>query len=157
MFTTKVDEFQLFFFSSSDILHVGTQMALYVSYREIFGTDSSTLFDAFRKEFDKLHMGTLSLPISIPGTNYHVGFQGRKNILNILRHILKERRANTLDTHDDLLSYMMEDSRYHLDEEIMDQVINIMYSGYETVSTTSMTAVKYLTEHPQILQELRVC
>lgn len=50
-----------------------------------------------------------------------------------------------------------ESSRYKLtDEEIIDLVITVMYSGYETVSTTSMMAVKYLHDHPKALEELRV-
>lgn len=50
-----------------------------------------------------------------------------------------------------------EDSNYNLnDEEILDQIITILYSGYETVSTTSMMAIKYLHDHPRALKELRV-
>ena len=50
-----------------------------------------------------------------------------------------------------------DESRYKLsDEEIIDLVITITYSGYETVSTTSMMAVKYLHDHPKALEELRV-
>lgn len=42
------------------------------------------------------------------------------------------------------------------DEQIIDLIIALVYSGYETVSTTSMMAVKYLYDHPRALQELRV-
>lgn len=50
-----------------------------------------------------------------------------------------------------------EENRYKMsDEEIIDQIITILYSGYETISTTSMMAVKYLHDHPRALQELRV-
>lgn len=50
-----------------------------------------------------------------------------------------------------------DESKHKLsDEEIIDLVITIMYSGYETVSTTSMMAVKYLHDHPKALEELRV-
>ncbi|KAF4396230.1 hypothetical protein F8388_019776 [Cannabis sativa] len=42
------------------------------------------------------------------------------------------------------------------DDEIIDQIITILYSGYETVSTTSMMAVKYLHDHPKVLEELRL-
>jgi brassinosteroid-6-oxidase 2 len=42
------------------------------------------------------------------------------------------------------------------DEQIIDLIITLIYSGYETMSTTSMMAVKYLSEHPQALEELRV-
>lgn len=62
-------------------------------------------------------------------------------------------------TQDDMLNYLLrnEGSKYNLsDEEILDQVITILYSGYETVSTTSMMAVKYLLDNPRALQQLRV-
>lgn len=50
-----------------------------------------------------------------------------------------------------------DNNRYKLtDEEIIDLIITIMYSGYETVSTTSMMAVKYLHDHPKVLEEMRV-
>lgn len=53
---------------------------------------------------------------------------------------------------------MARDERGHKlsDEEIIDQVITIINSGYETFSTTSMMAVKYLHDHPKALEELRV-
>lgn len=72
-----------------------------------------------------------------------------------------EKRRNSSYTilHNDMLDQLMreENSKYNLsDEEILDQVITILNSGYETVSTTSMMAIKYLHDNPQVLQELRV-
>lgn len=53
--------------------------------------------------------------------------------------------------------FMSEENKYKLnDEEIIDQIITLLYSGYETVSTTSMMAVKFLHDHPKVLQQLRV-
>lgn len=77
----------------------------------------------------------------------------------MLRKLLEERRASQETTHNDMLAHLMntEENKYKLsDEEIIDQIITILYSGYETVSTTSMMAVKYLHDHPRVLQELRV-
>lgn len=76
----------------------------------------------------------------------------------MLRQLIEQRRASQ-ETHQDMLGYLMrsDENRYKLsDEEIIDQIITILYSGYETVSTTSMMAVKYLHDHPRVLQELRV-
>ena len=76
----------------------------------------------------------------------------------MLRQLIEERRASK-ETHQDMLACLMEseENRYKLsDEEIIDQIITILYSGYETVSTTSMMAVKYLHDHPIVLEELRV-
>jgi brassinosteroid-6-oxidase 1 len=50
-----------------------------------------------------------------------------------------------------------ENTKYNLnDEQIYDQVFTLLYSGYETVSITTMMAIKYLHDHPKALQELRV-
>lgn len=71
-----------------------------------------------------------------------------------------QERKDSGETFTDMLGYLMkkDDNRYPLtDEEIRDQVVTILYSGYETVSTTSMMALKYLHDHPKALEELRVC
>lgn len=76
----------------------------------------------------------------------------------MLRKLIEQRRSSKED-HQDMLAGLMgnEENKYKLtDEEIIDQIITILYSGYETVSTTSMMAVKYLYDHPKALQELRV-
>lgn len=76
----------------------------------------------------------------------------------MLKGVMEKRRASSM-TQDDMLGYLLrnEGSKYNLsDEEILDQVITILYSGYETVSTTSMMAVKYLLDNPRALQQLRV-
>lgn len=78
-------------------------------------------------------------------------------MVNVLSKLLEERRASN-ETYHDMLGCLMarEENRYKLsDEEIIDLVITVIYSGYETVSTTSMMAVKYLYDHPKALEELR--
>ncbi|KAJ9173153.1 hypothetical protein P3X46_016317 [Hevea brasiliensis] len=140
-----------------DIQQKTKEMALLSALKQIAGSDSSSISQAFMPEFFKLVLGTLSLPIDLPCTNYRRGLQARKNIVSMLRQLVEERRASK-ETHQDLLGCLMksEESRYKLtDEEIIDQIITILYSGYETVSTTSMMAVKYLHDHPRVLQELR--
>ncbi|KAJ8775166.1 hypothetical protein K2173_020170 [Erythroxylum novogranatense] len=133
------------------------EMAFLSSFKQIAGTSSIPVSQSFMPEFFKLVLGTLSLPIDLPGTNYHRGSQARKSIVSMLRSLMEERRASR-ESHQDMLSFMMksEENRYKLtDDEIIDQIITILYSGYETVSTTSMMAVKYLHDHPRVLEEIK--
>lgn len=91
-------------------------------------------------------------------TNMEPTLKGRKNVMKFLKELVERRRQSPV-TYDDMLDILLRggDSAYMLsDEEIYDQIIAILYSGYETVSTTSMMAVKYLHDHPEALQELRV-
>lgn len=140
-----------------DIQEKTKEMAFLSSLKQIAGIESGTIAREFMPEFFKLVLGTLSLPINLPRTNYHCGFQARKNIVSLLRKLVEERRASGKTSYD-MLGFLMNDdaNKYKLtDEEMIDLIITILYSGYETVSTTSMMAVKYLHDHPKVLEEVR--
>ncbi|RWR73846.1 brassinosteroid-6-oxidase [Cinnamomum micranthum f. kanehirae] len=133
------------------------EMALLSSLKQI-GIESNTISEFFIPEFYKLVLGTLSLPIDLPGTNYRRAIQARKKILIILKEIIEERRASKSNQNDmlDSLLRIDESSKLNLtDQQIIDLIITLLYSGYETVSTTSMMVVKYLHDHPRVLEELR--
>ncbi|KAK9700253.1 hypothetical protein RND81_08G227100 [Saponaria officinalis] len=133
------------------------EMAFFSSLKQVAAIESSSIAQEFRHEFFKLVLGTLSLPIDLPGTNYRRGFQARKNIVKILRKLIEERRASKVK-EEDMLGWLLkeEENKYKLnDEEMIDLIITIVYSGYETFSTTSMMAIKYLHDHPHVLHELR--
>ena len=79
-------------------------------------------------------------------------------MIAILKELLAKRRASPT-THNDILDLLLrdEDPKHKLnDEELFDQIITILNSGYETVSTTTMMIVKFLNENPRALQEIRV-
>ncbi|GLT46352.1 hypothetical protein SLA2020_201130 [Shorea laevis] len=140
-----------------DIQAKTKELLLLSSLRQIAGIESGPIAHKFQLEFTKLFVGLLSLPINLPGTKYWHGLQARKNIVSMISQLLEVRRASG-ESNKDMLDGLMggDDSRYQLsDEEIIDQVITLLYSGHETVSTTSMMAVKYLYEHPKALEELR--
>ncbi|XAR71315.1 hypothetical protein NMG60_11028520 [Bertholletia excelsa] len=135
-----------------DIQEKTKEMALLSALNQIAGEDSVSMSGDFMPEFFKLVLGTLSLPINLPGTCYHRGFQARKNVVSMLGRLLEKRRDSG-QAQRDMLGVLM--NHKLTDEEIIDQMITILYSGYETVSTTSMMAVKFLHDHPEVLEELR--
>ncbi|XP_062150209.1 cytochrome P450 85A-like [Alnus glutinosa] len=140
-----------------DIQEKTIEMAFYITFRQIVESESDIVYGTFKTEFDKVATGTLSLPISIPGTNYYEGLKARKRLIRILKQIMAERRVS-LRNHNDMLAELLgnENTKYNLnDEQIYDQVFTLLYSGYETVSITTMMAIKYLHDHPKALQELR--
>jgi len=53
------------------------QMALLSALRQIAGISAGPLSDALKAELYTLVLGTFSLPINIPGTNYSKGLQVR--------------------------------------------------------------------------------
>ncbi|XP_010528424.1 PREDICTED: cytochrome P450 85A2-like [Tarenaya hassleriana] len=159
----KIDSFMRRYVSSwdesgvIDIQDKTKHMAFLSSLAQVAETLTKAETEAFTNEFFKLVLGTISIPINLPGSNYRFGTQARKNIDGLLTKLMEERRASG-ETFNDMLGYLMrkEDNRYPLsDKEIRDQIVTILYSGYETVSTTSMMALKYLHDHPKALEEIR--
>ncbi|GFY88753.1 brassinosteroid-6-oxidase 1 [Actinidia rufa] len=154
-----------------DIQKLTANMALFIAFKQIMETESSSSYEAFKAEFDKLMMGSLSLPINIPGTNYYGGFMGglqastpRPKTYPIYMGGLVLARGGWAQVRfgwvagwqANFKTWLTRIREYKLnDDEILDQVIMILYSGFETISTTSMMAIKYLHDHPTALQELR--
>ncbi|KAK4484041.1 hypothetical protein RD792_011256 [Penstemon davidsonii] len=159
---SRIDKYMKSYLSNWDSKIIDLQektmdMVLLMAFKQIAEVESSSIYGSFKIEFDKLFIGSLSLPINLPGTNYYQGFKGRQNVIKILRDLMKKRRASPV-TNEDMLDQLLRDldTKYALnDDEIIDQIITILYSGYETVSTTSMMSVKYLHDHPKALQEIR--
>ncbi|KAE9605590.1 hypothetical protein Lal_00025543 [Lupinus albus] len=158
----EVDKFMRYFLhnwadKTIDIQDKTKQMAFFVSMKLIVENEPSPFHEAFKATFDNIVSGTFSLPIKIPGTNYFRGLQTRKKVIATLKEVLTKRRSSSA-THADILDQLMrnEDFKYKLnDEEIIDQIITFLYSGYETVSTTTMMAVKYLHDNPRVLEKVR--
>jgi len=77
----------------------------------------------------------------------------------VLRQMIADRRSSGC-AQDDMLDALLsgnEGTRAKLsDDQIIDLLITLIYSGYETVSTTSMMAVKYLSDNPKALGQIRV-
>ncbi|KAH9290545.1 hypothetical protein KI387_034662, partial [Taxus chinensis] len=148
------------------------EMALLLAFKQVMSLDCGPKVEALRLEFAKLVEGTLSLPINLPGTNYRRGFQARRKIVSMLTEILHERRAfkgkgedKDKDEHNDMIAMLLnaEEDGYGsiskpklTDDQILDLLIAIINAGYETVSTTTMMATKYLHDCPRALQQLRV-
>ncbi|MED6180103.1 Cytochrome P450 85A [Stylosanthes scabra] len=140
-----------------DIQQKTKEMALLASLHQIINKESIRIKDRITPEYFKLFLGTLSLPIPLPGTNYSRAFQSRKVIASIISEVIEERRKSQ-ETHKDMLAGLMgnDECRYNLsDEQIIDLVITVMFSSYETISSTAMMAIKYLHDHPNALQQFR--
>ncbi|GAB2288945.1 hypothetical protein Dimus_023251 [Dionaea muscipula] len=158
----KIDQFMRSHLSNwheqvIDMQQKTKEMAFFSVLKQFAGIESTKIARELMPEFFKLVLGVFSLRIHLPGTNYHHSIKARKNIVNMLRKLIEERRASG-DKEQDMLSCILktEQNNYNLDdEEIIDLIISLLYSGNQTVSTTSMMAIKYLHDHRQALDELR--
>ncbi|MED6180106.1 hypothetical protein PIB30_007265 [Stylosanthes scabra] len=75
-----------------DIQQKIKEMAFLSSLQQVVDKESMKIKDKIMPEYFKLFLGTISLPIPLPGTNYSRGLQARKAIVRIIREVMEERR-----------------------------------------------------------------
>ncbi|XP_075091891.1 cytochrome P450 87A3-like [Nicotiana tabacum] len=111
-----------------------------------------------REHYKAFFGGFLSFPLNVPGTAYHACLQGRKNIVKVIRDILKKRQSSKEKANQDFLDHMLkevENEESLLTEEIIvDLVLLLLFAAYETTSSSITLLFKYLNSHPEVLTEL---
>lgn len=50
-------------------------MQLFIGLKQIAEEESRSGYENFKSAFDKLQIGSLSMPINLPGTNYYKGYK----------------------------------------------------------------------------------
>lgn len=72
-----------------------------------------------------------------------------------------EGRKNCNINHGDFLDYLVEEVRKEdtiLSEEIaVNMIFLLLFAAYETTSTAITLAIKFISDHPQVLIQLTVC
>uniref|UniRef100_A0A0C9RSL8 TSA: Wollemia nobilis Ref_Wollemi_Transcript_14951_1694 transcribed RNA sequence n=1 Tax=Wollemia nobilis TaxID=56998 RepID=A0A0C9RSL8_9CONI len=112
--------------------------------------DKGEIYEAFQ-EFTG---AGLTLPIKIPGSAYAKGMKAREFLIKMIYKSMEERRDHPEIERNDLLTSLVRDGQFS-DEIIADLILFLLFAGYETSSTAMAFAVKFLTENPRALEELK--
>ncbi|KAK6925151.1 Cytochrome P450 [Dillenia turbinata] len=83
---------------------------------------------------------------------------GRKNVIKVVKEIIKERRVSRTP-HCDFLNVLLKelDKQDAIIDEVMavDAIFLLLFATYETTSTTITLAMKLIADHPSVLAELK--
>ncbi|XP_015695026.2 cytochrome P450 87A3-like [Oryza brachyantha] len=112
-----------------------------------------------RKNFNEFFQGMVSFPIYFPGTSFYRCMQGRRNVRNTLANLMKERLSAPGKKHGDLVDLIVQDLQGEkpvIDENFaIDALAAILFTSYATLSSTLTVALKFLTDNPKIVEELK--
>ncbi|KAK4794658.1 hypothetical protein SAY86_012652 [Trapa natans] len=125
---------------------------------KLISYDSDNSSENLRANFATFIKGLISFPVNIPGTAFHKCLQGRKNAMRMLKKLLQERRANLRKQQRDFFDYVLEE----LDKEgtmmnetmALNLIFLLLFASYETVSEALTLGMKFLSDHPSVLQRL---
>ncbi|KAH7519975.1 hypothetical protein FEM48_Zijuj08G0094500 [Ziziphus jujuba var. spinosa] len=126
--------------------------------------------NCLKRDFGEFIKGLICLPIKLPGTRLYKSLKAKERMLRIVRRIVEERKlamensqedgtpkdaVDVLLQDDGVGDYSNETQGLSLDF-ITGNIIEMMIPGEETVPMAMTLAVKYLSDCPVALQELRV-
>ncbi|CAM8964578.1 unnamed protein product [Rhodiola kirilowii] len=106
--------------------------------------------------------GVVSIPFYFPGTNYYQSARAAKVIRKELREIVRQRRV-ALDHKaalpaQDLLSHLLvtsdEDGKFFTEEEIVSNVLLLLFAGHDTSTCAITLIMKYLAEMPEVYDQV---
>lgn len=79
---------------------------------------------------------------------------------NVLKGLLKERLSNPDKHHGDLIDIVVGDLKSEnsvADEKfIIDAIAALLFASFATISSTLTVAMKFLTDHPKVVERLTV-
>ncbi|KAK4790028.1 hypothetical protein SAY86_017332 [Trapa natans] len=130
-----------------------------LTMKQLMSIDPGEWTESLRKEYLLVIEGFFTVPITLVSATYRRAIRARTKVAEALAVIVRQRRREREEEKgapksDMLATLLVRDERFS-DEEIVDFLVALLVAGYETTSTLMTLAVKFLTETPLALAQLK--
>ncbi|XP_010543733.1 PREDICTED: cytochrome P450 90A1 [Tarenaya hassleriana] len=125
-----------------------------LTVKQMMSFDPGEWSERLRKEYLLVIEGFFTLPLPLFSTTYRKAIKARGKVAEELTVVVRRRRAAE-ETKKDMLGALLAAEDGFSDEEIVDFLVALLVAGYETTSTIMTLAVKFLTETPLALSQLK--
>ncbi|XP_050209534.1 3beta,22alpha-dihydroxysteroid 3-dehydrogenase [Mercurialis annua] len=128
-----------------------------LTVKQLMSFDPGEWSESLRKEYVLVIEGFFTVPLPIFSTTYRRAIQARTKVAEALSLIVMKRRKESEagERKNDMLGALLAADNEFSDEEIVDFLVALLVAGYETTSTIMTLAVKFLTETPLALAQLK--
>lgn len=132
------------------------QITFELTVKQLMSFDPCEWTESLRKEYVLVIEGFFCVPFSIFSATYRRAIKARSKVAEALSLIVKQRRRESEggERKNDMLGALLDGGGFS-DEEIVDFLVALLVAGYETTSTIMTLAVKFLTETPLALAQLK--
>ncbi|KAK7300533.1 hypothetical protein RJT34_11379 [Clitoria ternatea] len=124
-----------------------------LTVKQLMSFDPGEWSETLRKEYVLVIEGFFTLPIPLFSTTYRRAIKARRKVAEALTLIVRQRRKG--EKKNDMLGALLASGDHFSDEQIVDFMLALLVAGYETTSTIMTLAVKFLTETPLALAQLK--
>ncbi|EXB58207.1 Cytochrome P450 90A1 [Morus notabilis] len=128
-----------------------------LAVKQLMSFDPGEWTESLRKEYLLLIEGFFTIPLPLFSTTYRRAIKARTKVAEALSLIVRQRRKENEvgEGKNDMLVALLAGNDGFSDEEIVDFLLALLVAGYETTSTIMTLAVKFLTETPLALAQLK--
>ncbi|KAG7637834.1 Cytochrome P450 [Arabidopsis thaliana x Arabidopsis arenosa] len=145
---------------SINTLEYMKRYAFDVAIMSAFGDkEEPTTIDVIKLLYQRLERGYNSMPLDLPGTLFHKSMKARIELSEELRKVIEKRRENGRE-EGGLLGVLLgakDQKRNGLsDSQIADNIIGVIFAATDTTASVLTWLLKYLHDHPNLLQEVSV-
>ncbi|KAI8031616.1 Cytochrome P450 90A1 [Camellia lanceoleosa] len=132
-----------------------------LTVKQLMSFDPCEWTESLRKEYMLVIEGFFTIPLPLFSSTYRRAIQARSKVAEALSLVVRDRRRESSERGErknDMLGALMDEEGGgggFSDEEIVDFLVALLVAGYETTSTIMTLAVKFLTETPLALAQLK--
>ncbi|XP_075514124.1 3beta,22alpha-dihydroxysteroid 3-dehydrogenase-like isoform X2 [Primulina tabacum] len=132
-----------------------------LTVKQLMSFDPCEWTENLMKEYMLVIEGFFTIPLPFFSTTYRRAIQARRKVAEALSLVVRERRKESEkgERKKDMLAALLDEGGgcggTFSDEEIVDFMLALLVAGYETTSTIMTLAVKFLTETPRALAQLK--
>ncbi|MEB3280729.1 MAG: cytochrome P450 [Lyngbya sp.] len=103
--------------------------------------------------------GLFTIPLRLPGTKFNRALNCRKKLLNKIETIIRQRQQQA-EPGEDALGLLLqakdEDGNSLSVEELKDQILQLLFAGHETLTSSITAFCLLLAQHPDVLEKARL-
>ncbi|KAL3653471.1 hypothetical protein CASFOL_003152 [Castilleja foliolosa] len=146
------------------LMEEAKKITFQLTVKQLMSFDPCEWTENLMKEYMLVIDGFFAIPLPIFSTTYRRAIQARTKVAEALSLVVRERRRREREIgrerKNDMLAALLDDDGGgggggFSDEEVVDFMLALLVAGYETTSTIMTLAVKYLTENPTALAQLK--
>ncbi|XP_059625398.1 beta-amyrin 16-alpha-hydroxylase CYP87D16-like [Cornus florida] len=142
---------------SVEMKSVAAEMVLDFGAKQLFSYEPEESPVKLSDLFRDFGQGLMSLPLDIPGTAHHRCLKIHKKVSEMMGNELRRRLMSTERHQGDMLDHFIRDmnsEQFITEDFIVKHLFKFLFTIFDSVSTSIALALKLLTEHPFVLEEL---
>nr|AZS32334.1 CYP716 family cytochrome P450 monooxygenase [Lagerstroemia speciosa] len=130
--------------------------------RLFMSIDEPDLISRLFSHFNVFLKGVISIHLNLPGTRFYHAVRASDAIREELQAVVRRRRVDmekkVASPDQDILSYLLanpdETGKFMPEIEVVNNMLNLLFAGHDTSSSTITLIMKYLAELPRVHEKV---